>query len=244
METEELRTRIGRSHRVVGFTGAGISTDSGIADYRGTGGVWTRYRVVTIREFLADDEARTEYWRRKADMWEAVRDARPNPGHLAFAAFHRRGLLAGLITQNVDGLHRKSGIPADRIVELHGNTLQSACLECGHVVDTEEAVGAFRKTGEPPRCADCGGWMKPATVSFGQSMPAGEMERAARLCREAEIVIAAGSSLAVQPAAGFPLAAKQGGALLVIVNRNETALDEFADVLLRGEAGEILPRLC
>lgn len=239
-----LKTRIANSTSIVGFTGAGISTESGIPDYRGSGGIWTQYRVVTIQEFLASDDGRREYWRRKASLWPSARDARPNDGHRAFTQLHKQRKLLRLITQNIDGLHQKAGLPDDKIIELHGNGLTTGCLDCDYSIPTGEAMNQFEKTGEPPDCPDCGGWLKPKTISFGQSMPPKEMQEAADVCARADVFIAAGSSLAVQPAAGLPALAKKHGALLVIINRNETALDDLADVLLHGETGEILPELC
>ncbi len=243
MDLDDLKKRIAASSRIVGFTGAGISTESGIADYRGDGGVWTRYRVVTLQEFLASDDGRCEYWRRKAALWPSIRDAEPNAGHRAFALLHEQGKLAGLITQNIDDLHRKAGVPSDKIIELHGNTTRTACLECSDTIPTQDVMDRFERTGEPPACAKCGGWLKPATISFGQSMPEAEMEAAIRSCDNADVFVAAGSSLAVQPAASLPVFAKQSGAFLVIVNRNETALDEIADSVVRGETGRVLPEL-
>jgi NAD-dependent deacetylase len=243
MYPSDLQTRIAESSRVVGFTGAGISTESGISDYRGDGGVWTKYRVVALQEFLATDSARREYWERKTALWPSIRDAEPNAGHYAFAALHQQGRLAGLITQNIDDLHRKAGVPGDKIIELHGNTTRTACLQCKHTTPTQDGMDEFVRTGEPPTCAKCGGWMKPATISFGQSMPEAEVEAAVRLCGNADVFVAAGSSLAVQPAASLPVLAKQNGALLIIVNRNETALDGVADAVVRGETGAILPEL-
>lgn len=243
MDIRDLKQRISEASRIVGFTGAGISTESGISDYRGAGGIWTQYRVVTIQEFLASDEGRVEYWRRKSDSWPSIRDSVPNEGHRAFGELHRQGKLLGLITQNVDGLHRKAGVPDTKIIELHGCTLSTACLDCGHCIPTEVAMAEFEAAHRPPECVECGGWMKPATVSFGQSMPETAMQEAARISAEADIFIAAGSSLAVQPAASLPVVAKQNGALLVVINRNETALDGMADVLLHGETGKILPDL-
>ncbi len=243
MKPVDLRTRIAASSSIVGFTGAGISTESGIPDYRGAGGIWTQYRVVTIQEFLASQDSRREYWQRKADLWPSVRDAQPNNAHQAFARLHGRGKLLRLITQNIDGLHQKAGIPDKAIIELHGNGLTTGCLDCDYTIPTGEAVDQFENTGEPPQCPNCGGWLKPKTISFGQSMPQKEMKEAADICAKADIFIAAGSSLAVQPAASFPILAKENGALLVIINRNETALDDFADVLLRGETGEVLPEI-
>ncbi|MFC1671933.1 NAD-dependent deacetylase [Planctomycetota bacterium] len=243
MELDEVKSRIANSGAVVGFTGAGISTESGIADYRGTGGIWTKYRVVTIQEFLASDEGRREYWKRKADLWASARDAEPNEGHQTFARLHKQGKLLGLITQNIDGLHQKAGVPDEKIVELHGTNLRCSCLDCGYPMPTREAMDEWKSSGEPPACPECGGWMKPATISFGQSLNEADLQRASSLCANADVLIAAGSSLTVQPAAGFPVLAKQNGALLVIVNRNETALDDMADAVIQGEIGTILPEL-
>jgi len=242
MNVDELKKRIAASDRIVGFTGAGISTESGISDYRGSGGIWTKYRVVTLQEFLASEEGRIEYWQRKLEHWQTIRDAEPNEGHTFFVRLHEQGKLKGLITQNIDGLHQKAGLPADKVIELHGNTTLTSCLECGDTIATEEAMNRFKDSG-PPVCGKCGGWMKPATVSFGQSMPVDEMEAAADVCSNADVFLAVGSSLAVQPASHFPVVAKENGALLAIINRNETALDQYADVLLHGETGAILPQL-
>lgn len=243
MELADLKTRIAQSTSIVGFTGAGISTESGIPDYRGAGGIWTQYRVVTIQEFLASQEGRKEYWLRKAALWPLARDAQPNNAHQALTRLHNQGKLLRLITQNIDGLHQKAGMPDEAIIELHGNGLTTGCLDCDYTIPTGEAMDQFENTGEPPPCPNCGGWLKPKTISFGQSMPQKEMKEAADVCARADVFIAAGSSLAVQPAASFPVLAKEHGALLVIINRNETALDDLADVLLRGETGEILPKL-
>ena len=242
MNCKELKTIIEKSERIVGFTGAGISTESGIADYRGHGGVWTQYRVVTLQEFLVSNEGRCEYWQRKADLWDSIRNAQPNTGHMAFARLNESGKLLGLITQNIDGLHKKAGLPDDKIVKLHGDTTITSCLECKHTITTDQAVAEFRLSGAPV-CQECGGWMKPATISFGQSMPEAEMARASQLCLDADIFIAAGSSLAVQPAANFPVIAKQNGATLIIINRNETALDNLADILIHDEIDNVLPKL-
>ena len=243
MELADLKTRIAASTAIVGFTGAGISTESGIPDYRGTGGIWTQYRVVTIQEFLASEEGRKEYWRRKSELWSSIHDAQPNSAHQAFTQLNNQGKLLRLITQNIDGLHQKAGLPADKIIELHGSSITTGCLECDYCIPTEKAVEAFQGTGDPPHCPNCDGWLKPKTISFGQSMPQKEMNEAADVCAKAEIFIVVGSSLAVQPAASLPVLAKEQGALLVIVNRNETVLDNMADVLLHGEAGEVMAEL-
>jgi len=243
MDLQDLRKRIAESKLVVGFTGAGISTESGIPDYRGDGGIWTQYRVVTIQEFLASDEGRREYWKRKEALWDDAHGAEPNEGHMTFARLHERDNLLGLITQNIDGLHQKAGVPDSRMVELHGTGLRCTCLDCGFPSPTEDTMAEWKESGEPPECPECGGWMKPATISFGQSLNEVDLQKAADLCGKADVFIAVGSSLTVQPAASFPVLARRNGALLAIVNRNETALDDLADVLLQGEIGSILPSL-
>ena len=210
--------------RIVGFTGAGISTESGIPDYRGEGGIWTKYRVVTLQAFLASHEGRVEYWQRKAATWPSVRDAAPTKGHQAFQDLCQQGRLAGLITQNIDGLHQAAGLPEEMVIELHGNTRTTSCLDCGAMISTEEAMQRIAEGDLAPACDDCGGWLKPATISFGQAMPEEKMRLAAELAQECEAFVAVGSSLAVQPAASLPVLARQAGAVLIIVNRNETTV--------------------
>ena len=244
-DVERARRWIKESETIVGFTGAGVSTDSGIPDFRSPGGVWSRNRVVTYQEFIASPAARADYWRQQCESWPAIRDARPTAGHLAFVDLARRGKLAALITQNIDGLHQKAGLDPRLVLELHGTAVAVACLEpdCGYRVHSDEAL-AWVAAGDPaPECPECGGLLKPATISFGQAMPAETLARAEGLARSCDLFLAVGSSLVVHAAALLPLIAKQSGARLIIVNREATPLDEAADLTARGEIGEILPRI-
>jgi NAD-dependent deacetylase len=236
----ELARLIAASRRAVVFTGAGISTESGITDFRSPGGIWTRYKPIDFSDFLASDEMRREAWRRKFATDGTIREAKPNRGHRAVAELVRRGKAASVITQNIDGLHQASGVPEKRVIELHGNTTYAHCLECKKRYEIEALRVAFEQTEVPPRCDDCGGLVKTATISFGQPMPEDEMQRAQVETLAADLFIVAGSSLVVYPAAGFPELAKRNGAMLVIVNRDPTGLDDLADLVLNRSIGETL----
>jgi NAD-dependent deacetylase len=225
--------------RVVLFTGAGISTESGIPDFRSPGGVWTRVAPIDFSDFMRSDDARRETWRRRFEMAPILRQAAPNRGHRAVAELIRTGKATSVITQNIDGLHQDSGIPDDKVIELHGNTTYAHCLECGTRYDIESLRVDFEQDRIVPHCA-CGGWVKTATVSFGQSMPINEMRRAERETLLADLFIAIGSSLVVYPAAGFPELAKRNGSTLVILNMQQTGLDEIADLVLNRPIGETL----
>lgn len=241
--TEMMRAMIGESDRVVPFTGAGISTESGIPDFRSPGGLWTKTRPIPFDQFLASREMRDESWRRRFAMEEYFGKARPTRGHLALASLYRMGKAPGVITQNIDNLHQAAGIPAQRVVELHGNTTFATCLDCGtryeltHVKREFDAAG-----GRAPDCS-CGGFIKSATVSFGQAMPEEAMLRAQAWSQDCDLFIAIGSSLVVWPAAGFPLQAKKSGARLVIVNREPTEFDSIADLVIRHDIGDALEPL-
>lgn len=224
--------------RIVGFTGAGISTESGIPDYRSKGGIWNRFQPVYIDEFIRDEEKRRLYWERKADTWPAIRDAQPNRGHELLVDLHRENRLLGVITQNIDGLHEKSGIPGDRICNLHGNTLETACLSCAYRVPSEEIFAVLDLDAGTPRCPECGGLLKPDTVSFGQQLDMHAIEQAETLSRSCDLMVVFGSTLIVYPAAGFPEVAKRSGAALAIVTLSETPLDEVADLSVRRPIGE------
>ena len=240
---DELQRMIANADRIVAFTGAGISTESGIPDFRSPGGFWTKYAPIDFREFIASAEARRETWRRKFKIDEATREATPNAGHRALAALHRSGKLTHVITQNIDGLHEASGIPATAIVELHGNGTYATCLECGkrHELDwIREVFGADERL---PECTDCGGMVKSATISFGQAMPEQAMEEAQSATLAADLFVVLGSSLVVYPAAGFPIIAKQNGARLVIVNREPTELDKIADLVINAEIGATMSKV-
>lgn len=229
-----------RAHRAVVFTGAGISTESGIPDFRSPGGFWTRHAPIDFETFLTSEEARRETWRRRFSMQETLSAARPNRGHAAVAELVRAGVVSAVVTQNIDGLHQQSGVPEEQVIELHGNTTYAACLECGTRYALADMRAAFERDGTAPRCARCRGFIKTATISFGQPMPQEAMRRAERVTRECDLFLAIGSSLVVYPAAGFPRFAKQNGATLVIVNRNPTDLDRLADLVLNRPIGETL----
>ena len=237
---EQLREMLVAGNRGVVFTGAGISTESGIPDFRGPGGIWTKYRPIEFQEFLASKAAQREYWHRKFATHDAVVQAEPNQGHLAVAELVKRGTVSVVITQNIDGLHQASGIPADRVIELHGNTTYAHCLDCGREYDLEPIRQAFLADEILPVCELCGGVVKTATISFGQAMPEAAMQRANEETLACDLFLAIGSSLTVYPAAGFPALAKESRAGLVIINREPTGLDDLADLVIHAEIGPTL----
>lgn len=243
MDLREERRWIADARRIVGFTGAGISTESGIPDFRSPNGIWARNRIIDFHEFLTSEEGRIEYWRQKVESWPAMRKARPNAGHRAFVQLHRQGRLDSLVTQNIDGLHQRSGLPGEKVLEVHGTTTEAVCLSCGDRITSDEACRRVRDGDKAPRCRDCGGLLKPATISFGQSMPTDVMQAAYRAAERCDMLIVVGSSLVVEPAASIPRVAKCAGARLVIVNREPTPLDDIADSVVRGEIGEALPTM-
>lgn len=235
-----LQDMIDDARVVVPFTGAGISTECGIPDFRSPGGLWTRAKPIEFGDFLASQEMRDEAWRRRFLMQEQFGTARPGRGHRALASLHRAGKVPGVITQNIDNLHQDAGVPADAVIELHGNTTYATCLDCARRYELDWVRQRYEATGgHAPDCA-CGGYIKTATVSFGQSMPENEMRRAATLAQACDLFIAIGSSLVVWPAAGFPLRAKQSGACVVILNREPTDFDEIADLVIRHDIGDVL----
>ena len=236
----ELRRMIEEAHRVVFFTGAGISTESGIPDFRSPGGIWTRMKPIYFADFLASDEARRETWRRRFATDATMRQAEPNRGHRAIAALVNRGKAAAVITQNIDGLHQASGVPAKQVIELHGNTTYAHCLDCAQRYELEDIRAEFERTGEAPSCVSCGGHVKTATISFGQAMPPAAMIRAEEETLACDLLVAVGSSLVVYPAAGFPEMAARNGTRLVILNREPTGLDPYADLVLHKEIGVTL----
>lgn len=235
-----LAEYLARARRVLVFTGAGISTGSGIPDFRGPRGLWKKRQPVFFQDFLASEKSRVEHWDYKLEGWEAFKKARPNPAHLALVELERLGLLEVLVTQNIDGLHHAAGNSPDRIIELHGTNRQVECLSCGLRGDPEPAFAEFTRTKRCPRCS-CGGWLKTATVSFGQALPSGAMERAAAAARRADLVVSIGSTLSVLPAASIPLLARQSGAPYVIINQGPTEHDDIASICLSGDAAEVLP---
>jgi NAD-dependent deacetylase len=239
-EIAELGQAIARARRAVVFTGAGISTESGIPDFRSPGGIWTRMAPIDFADFLASEEARRETWRRRFAMDDTFRTAMPNRGHRAVAELVRRGKAAAVITQNIDGLHQASGIADDRVIELHGNSTYAHCLDCKACYELAALRTGFERDESAPLCGTCGGFVKTATISFGQAMPAEAMRRAEIETLAADLFIAVGSSLVVYPAAGFPELAKRNGATLVIVTREPTGLDPIADLVLNRAIGETL----
>jgi NAD-dependent deacetylase len=241
MNFEEATELIAKSSRIVGFTGAGISTESGIPDFRSPNGIWANNRIIEYGEFVASRTGRVEYWRQKVAMWPEMRDAQPNAGHLAFAELERRGKLRAMITQNIDGLHQRAG--NRNVIELHGTTVDAECLTCGARISMDEAVERVQAGDLAPGCDGCGGLLKPATVSFGQSMPVLAMKAAVEACQDCEVFLAVGSSLVVYPAASLPELSKQCGAVLIIINRTMTPLDEIADLVVSDEIGKVLPAL-
>jgi NAD-dependent deacetylase len=236
-----LQDMIHQARIIVPFTGAGISTECGIPDFRSPGGLWTKNRPIPFDEFLASQEARNESWRRRFAMAEQFGDAQPGRGHRALASLYRAGKVPAVITQNIDNLHQASGFSPQHVVELHGNTTYASCLDCneryelGWVRSRMEAAN-----GCAPDCPACGGFIKTATISFGQAMPDAAMQRAQDLTLSCELFVAIGSSLLVWPAAGFPLLAKRNGARLVIINREATEFDEIADLVVRQDIGTVL----
>ena len=240
---EALARLIDEAETVVAFTGAGISTESGIPDFRSPGGLWTRYRPIDYRDFVSSEEARRETWRRKFAMEKEIGTVEPNAGHRALTKLHEAGKLSHIITQNIDGLHVASGMPAEAVIELHGNGTYASCLQCAKRYELDWVRGIFADNERLPVCQSCGGMVKTATISFGQSMPEDEMARAKAATFGADLFIVLGSSLVVYPAAGFPIMAKQNGAGLVIVNREETELDDIADLVINAEIGATMSRV-
>ena len=225
------------SRRAVVFTGAGVSTESGIPDFRSPGGIWTKMMPIYFDEYVRSAEVRRESWRRRFDMEGTWTTVRPNAGHMAVSDLVKRGIVSHVITQNIDNLHQDSGVPSEKVIELHGNTRYAKCLDCGARVEIVDIRKHFDQHGEPPDCLFCGGIVKTATISFGQAMPEDEMDRANRATLGCDLFLVLGSSLVVYPAAGFPLLAKRSGAKLAIVNREPTEQDEFADLVLHDEIG-------
>ena len=242
-QIDHLARLIGNARRIVVFTGAGISTESGIPDFRSPGGIWSRQRIIYFDEFVRSREARVESWTRLLDGRPRLVGATPNAGHRAIARLADEGRGTEVITQNIDGLHQASGVPADRVIEVHGNATYAKCLACATRHEFDDIEPAFRQSGEPPSCRSCGGIVKSATISFGQAMPEEEMARAAAAAAACDLFLAIGSSLVVYPAAGLPVAAKRAGAKLVILNRDPTDMDGLADLVLNAEIGPTLSRV-
>ncbi len=222
------------------LTGAGVSANSGVPTYRDSEGRWRRKQPVTHQEFMAELSSRQRFWLRNMVGWRFMVDAEPNPAHHILARLQQLGVVSSLVTQNVDGLHQKSGTPDDQVIELHGNAGYASCLSCGVTLALEPIKSNFLTHGTIPYCVDCGGIVKTATISFGQSMPVTEMQKAEAASLNCDLFLAIGSSLVVYPAAGFPKMAKENGARLVIINEQETDLDPFCDLVLHEQIGTSL----
>lgn len=241
--SQRLREMIEVSERVVPFTGAGISTESGIPDFRSPGGLWTKTQPIPFDQFMASRDMRDEAWRRRFAMEEYFASAKPTRGHRALACLYRIGKAPGVITQNIDNLHQAAGVPHQCVVELHGNTTFATCLDCGRRYELADVKQQFDHAGGRAPDCDCGGYIKTATVSFGQAMPEDAMRRAQEWARDCDLFIAIGSSLVVWPAAGIPLHAKKSGSQLVIINREPTEFDSIADLVIRHDIGDALAPL-
>jgi NAD-dependent deacetylase len=242
-DIERLHDLISGARRIVAFTGAGISTESGIPDFRSPGGIWTKYQPIYFDDFMSSEEMRHEAWRRKFATDETMVKAEPNAGHRALARLIDQGKVTAIITQNIDGLHQRSGVPEAKIIELHGNTTYATCLDCGQRYELAPIKKAFLGKGELPVCEKCDGIVKTATISFGQAMPEIQMARARDETMSCDLFIVLGSSLVVYPAAGFPRIAKRKGAKLVILNREPTDQDGDADLVIHGEIGATMSRV-
>jgi NAD-dependent deacetylase len=240
MSRERLREMIDQARRVVFFTGAGISTESGIADFRSPGGVWSRMSPIYFQDFVRSEAKRREAWERAFSGRAGWVGKQPNAGHYGVARLIASGKASAVITQNVDNLHQDSGVPADQVIELHGNASYASCLECGLRHELADLKALWQATGDLPCCRDCGGLVKTATISFGQPLPPRAKARAEEEALACDLFIVLGSSLVVVPAAELPLIARDNGAFLAIVNREPTEQDRFADLVLHDEIGPVM----
>lgn len=240
-QLESAIALISAAKEIIAFTGAGISTESGLSDFRSPGGLWDRYRIVTYPEFLRSQTARVEYWTMRRELIPALLDAEPNPAHQSLAELEQLGKLKAVITQNIDGLHQDAG--SQRVIELHGTNRSAACLSCGRQWQIENIQRRLEAGDLDPHCEACDGLIKPETVSFGQSLPSDVMDSAYQLVDNCDLLLMVGSSLEVQPAASVPLMASQSGAKLIFINHTETEYDELADLVVRDGAGNALTRI-
>jgi NAD-dependent protein deacetylase/lipoamidase len=239
-EVDRLRDLLADSQRAVVFTGAGISTESGIPDFRGPNGLWKKIKPIDFQDFIGSEEVRQKSWRQWFEHGRGLLEAEPNAGHLAVAELVEQGKVAAVITQNVDNLHQDSGVPPDRIIELHGNATYAKCLGCARTIEMDAIRREFSETGRVGACHDCGGIVKSATISFGEMMPEEAMRRADEETLACDLFIVLGSSLTVYPAAGFPAMAHEIGSKLVIVNQEPTDMDLMADVVIHAGIGDTL----
>jgi NAD-dependent deacetylase len=238
----QIAAKIKEGGNNVVFTGAGISTESGIPDYRSQGGIWDKFRPVYFDEFMSAKESRIEYWSRWQDLYRDISGANPNPAHMAVSRLNEMGLLQAVVTQNIDGLHQASGLPDEKIVELHGNTCRIRCMSCQKISPIAQVQQRLANGDSAPEC-NCGGYLKPDTISFGQAMPAAEVEKSVALSQNCDVFLIVGSTLVVQPAAQMPLYAKNNGAFLAIINLSDTPCDDICDVVLREKAGDVFQQI-
>ena len=243
MSLEIFQNILSESSNTVVFTGAGISTESGIPDFRSPTGIWTKNKPIEFKDFLSSEEIRVEFWKRKFTVDLTISKAKPNAGHMIISELNHIGKVSKIITQNIDNLHQISGVPGENVIELHGNTTFAKCLDCDLRYELNSIKKLFEQTNKPPYCKNCSGIIKTATISFGQSMPKEEMLKAEKASLSCDLFIAIGSSLQVYPAASFPLVAKKNGSKLVILNREGTDLDKYADLVIHDEIGEFLSKV-
>ena len=243
-QIEELSELIVSAKRIVVFTGAGVSTESGVPDFRSPGGIWSKFdpNEFTYQQFLKTEEGRKKHWQLLGEMGERMAETEPNPAHYAIAELERMGKLDCVITQNVDGLHQKAGNSEDKVIQLHGNMSWVKCLSCGKRYPMEEIGGWLKRGIEVPECEECNGILKPEVIFFGEAMPVWETREAERRSQACDLCIVVGSSLVVYPAAFMPMYALQSGAKLAIVNQGPTEMDQVAHVRIFGKAGEVLSR--
>ena len=238
----QLAEKLAQGKKNVVFTGAGISTESGISDYRSKGGIWDRFQPIYFDEFMSSETARIKYWRQKCELYEQLDDATPNAAHVALADLYQKGLLDLLITQNIDGLHQKSGLPDDKVIELHGNTTRVRCMSCDAIAPLDETLARIKNGELAPNCS-CGGYLKPDTISFGQSLREQDLSQAMTASQNCDVFLAIGSTLIVQPASLMPDVARKQGAFLAIINLSETPYDTVCNLVIKGKAGEVLPEV-
>jgi NAD-dependent deacetylase len=240
MSSKQLATLISRTQEVLFFTGAGMSTGSGIPDFRGPKGLWNRMQPVYFDEFMTSHEARVRHWQYKLEGWRDFRDAQPNSAHKALYELDRMGRLSALVTQNIDGLHQLAGHSEEKVIELHGTNRKVECVACQEIFEPDSFFDRFAKNGEPPLC-QCGGFLKSATISFGQAMPQDKLQEAFAWSGRADLVVSVGSTLEVEPAASVPRSAKDSGATYVVINQGPTAHDQLADLRIEGDVTVLLP---
>jgi NAD-dependent deacetylase len=240
---EQLKQLIDEAKTIVILTGAGISTESGVPDFRSPGGLWEQFRIVEYGEYTTSEEARIEDWHRRFFMADQIGQVEPNIGHTKIADWINSGNCTCLVTQNVDGLHLRGGAPQDKIIEIHGNATTASCISCGEHHPIELCRTLFEATGESPKCQSCDGLVKADIVMFGEKMPVKKTAEAFKISETADLFIAIGTSLVVNPAAGLPLHAKHNDAKFAILNRDPTELDRFADCVVNAEIGEVMKKL-